>query len=161
MYVWVKPRPRAHTKRGLRFPPQLRIGSTGGTILIGDIRSARRKTCHSASLSTTDLTVTGPASKLVHRSERPTASIMNHDTASTVIAVTGFCTPGGWCSQWSTSWGQRNSTIPALRSTTISLKYPRSWCVDVYDIWIVQWYKNASVFCGLCKLLLDLKSYGL
>jgi len=47
-------------------------------ILTGENRSAGRKTCHSATLSTINLIWTDLVSKLGHRGERPTTDRQRH-----------------------------------------------------------------------------------
>jgi hypothetical protein len=49
--------------------------------LAGENRSTRRKTCHIATLSTTNPTWTDPESNLVLRGERPATNRLSHGTA--------------------------------------------------------------------------------
>jgi hypothetical protein len=56
-------------------------GEPGGMIMTGENRRTRRKTCLSATLSTTNPTWIDPGVKLVLRSERPATNDLSHGTA--------------------------------------------------------------------------------
>jgi hypothetical protein len=58
-----------------------RVSSICGMILTGDNRSVRRKTCPSATLSTTSLTWTELGSNLNLSGEKPATNRLSHGTA--------------------------------------------------------------------------------
>jgi hypothetical protein len=57
------------------------LESDGGIILTGKNRRTRRKTCPSATLSTTNPTCTDPDANPGLRGERPATNELSHDTA--------------------------------------------------------------------------------
>jgi hypothetical protein len=61
----------------------------GGMILTGENRRTRRKTCPSATLSTTNPTWIDPGANPGLRSERPATNHLNHDTAN--LHILGLC----------------------------------------------------------------------
>jgi hypothetical protein len=57
------------------------LESDGGMILTGENRRTQRKTCPSATSSTTNPTWTDPGANPGLRGERPATNDLNHDTA--------------------------------------------------------------------------------
>jgi hypothetical protein len=60
------------------FPWWMRLESDGGMILTGENRRTRRKTCPSATLSTTNPTWIDPGANPVLRGERPATNDLSH-----------------------------------------------------------------------------------
>jgi hypothetical protein len=66
----------------LRIPPDdMSLESDGGIILTGENRRTRRKTCPSATLSTTNPTWIQPVANPSLRGEWPATNDLSHDTA--------------------------------------------------------------------------------
>jgi hypothetical protein len=68
-------------------PDDISLESDGGMILTGENRRAPRKTCPSATLSTTNPIWIDRGAKPGLRGERPTTNDLSHVTAQTVALV--------------------------------------------------------------------------
>jgi hypothetical protein len=65
----------------LRIPQMMSLESDGGMILTGESRRPRRKTCHSATLSTTNPTWIDPGANPDQCGERPATNRLSYGTA--------------------------------------------------------------------------------
>jgi hypothetical protein len=66
------------------------LESDGGMILTGENRITRRKTCPSATLSTTNPTFIEPGANPGLRGERPATNDLSHGTANQAITIKEF-----------------------------------------------------------------------
>jgi hypothetical protein len=109
------------------FPTWYQFGERRwNSILTGENRRTRRKTCPSATLSTTNPTWIDPGANSGLRGERPATNDLRHGTALSYTLVDAFETTNSSVLTWRsfrTVWLE----ITSLNSSEIPL-----WCIPVF-----------------------------